>query len=90
MQQQILLVVTVMVVMIVLPVTIFMGYTVAEPYFEQMGGEEHDSIGGVSGNSAINFGGAIALAAASVLTPAVALGLYYFMRRRAASRGRRV
>lgn len=76
-----------LVTLIVLPITIFIGYSVAGPFFEVMGGESYAVFGGMSGNSAISFKGALVLVGMSMIAVPAALILFVFFS--GDSRGRR-
>lgn len=66
------------VAVIVLGIVIFIGYSVAGPFFEAIGGESHAVYGGMSGNSAINFGQGLLFLALSMLSVPASLLLYVF------------
>lgn len=65
--------------MIVIPIVVFIGYSVAGPFFEALGGESHAVFGGMSGNSAISFGpGLIFVGMTAIVPPVVVILLIFF------------
>lgn len=71
-----------MTMLIVMPILIFIMYTVTPPFFDALGREEHAVFGGLSGNSVIAFDSALILFAMGMLAIPTALGLYFFYGRR--------